>query len=553
MAPEGFSLVELMIAVVLSGAVIFGIAQMLQDSVEDVAYYQKKEKTIDPYRKFSVEWSSLLKRAGMAHHFQKLPVNISSPKPCDAHAQGPCVFTIRSSPPQKSTGKKTPENPSETNKKSSPLICPLDRSLVKQITEHNPKLSGMQLYINLFKDEFLTTTSQPPSGIAEDLRPSSADCKRSSTEKKAPCIFTHQRATIPSDLRASKEVRHFVGWKITPGYPLPILVSEDRISPFTLHVPPKMMPDLTKEYRGKQVSTSGQPNQYLLRSSRPLNDKGKKNSELSRVQGQLVIFYDVADPRIYTLVRIDQILPCAKAENQNKCKSYIEETFGGPTSDTIKELHQSIIENPKTYLIDIKTIDGPNVDQDSLEYYFKENSKPSDETLKIAHNIKWFNKNKIFLFPLSGFSLDLRGFDNGKSIKKDPFFGNKPLSSIASNIYKVSYYLSNKSNNSKSALVGLPVQLATLHVTKKSKKHKLVDHFSLVMKRYKKKQTKEGDAFYSHKILIPSLIIDEREGNDRKGASYKKREDVIIGRQFGTRNISAFIMDTKRDACKKST
>ena len=533
MAPEGFTLVELMIAVVLSGAVIFGIAQMLQDSMEDVAYYQKKEKTIDPYRKFSVEWSSLLKRAGMAHHFQKLPVNISSPKPCDANAQGPCVFTIRSSPP---------------------LICPLDKSLVTQITKHNPRLSGTQLYINLFKDEFLTTTSQPPSGIAEDLRPSSADCKsRPSGEKHAPCILTHHRATIPSDLRASKEVRHFVGWKITPGYPLPILVSEDRISPFTLHVHPKMMPDLKVEYRRQQPnSASGQLNKYLLRSSRLLKDDDKKNSEISRIKGQLVVFYDVADPRIYTLVRIDSILSCGKKENQSECMDYIDDNFDEPTNKTIEKMRESISKDPKTYLMEIKNIDGPNVDQGSLEYYFKENSKPSDETLKIAHNIKWFNKNKMFLFPLSGFSLDLRGFDDGKSIKKDPFFGKKPLSKIASNIYKVSYYLSNKSNNSKSALVGLPVQLATLHVTKKSKKHKLVDHFSLVMKRYNKKQTKEGDTFYSHKTLIPSLIIDEREGKDRKGASYKKREDVIIGRQFGTRNISAFIMDTKRDACRKS-
>ena len=499
----GFSLVEVMVAVGLSAGVIYALTTLIQYSFEDVAHYKDKESSTNVHRHFSKQWSSILKKSGLSPHFLKVSVDINPKNSCIEFKEdegGPCVFSFIK----------------ETSSSSCIGDIPrekLDR-LRKIAKKLKPKIEGRPRYINMFKDEWLHTIQRPLTGTK---RKSKKENQNGKPKEDHPKVLTYHQATIPPKLHSSKNTRYFVGWKLAEKHSFPLLLDNSRLdNPVRFNF---------SSFLGKAdpiLEDKNDEGKYIIQSTRPLDE-----DEHDKLDGHFILFHDKSDPRIYTLKIIEELKACNKDNcpytnffNKSKAAPKIQERIDN-NDPTI--YHYVKFKEDKKYYTKIK------------RYIKKEYIKKIDNNNKI----KWFNEDKIIsFFPLNFFSLSIENFknqyDEGKKIFKSKGKGAK-------NIYRTAYSLGdNAHNNSKSSITGLPVQFVTIDL-KKHPSSKSDD-----TKRYKLVKTihTPGNNKIKHTtVLIPSLVVEQRPRGKRRTP---RKEHILIGRQFGSQNISVFFTDLRK-------
>ena len=521
-----------MVAVGISSIIMFGLHSLIKGSIEDVSYYKKKEESSLAHRQFARKWSQIIQSTGLALVFQKIPISLD--RDCtdlvagivdgvttSTGNGGPCVFSVQNK-----------SRDYVNNGHLAPVIYPLEENIRSEMVAQKPsELTSSSSYINFFKNEWLET-------VSEELR-----IFEKPLNKQQPAhVRTHKKAYEPT-VSDNTDRRHFIGWWLTEQYPLGLLLKENRMPPFTLTLLGNLA---AKGLDPGLINNNETGNRYLFASSRPLAAKD--------LRGQLMVFYDSEDPRIYTLMQIsadrgDEIFDCS-SDNGEKCinelNSYQHENK--KVSDSGEEYKKKIdnkFESRLYYIIPLKTVDPEQEAWSSML-----NPPPNTPAYPaIDHSIQWISGNDdngIYHFPHRGFSLDLDGFSQEDN--KSDFFSNPEINQkYSSHLYKVRHYLKKKSQTSSSGseILGRPVRWVVI------KKESLTtsasnNNSSTEPRRSKITLTRYVFNGKDYERRTKTLLTNMIHNRSCYNPDHRKREDLIVARQIGTSAISAFIIDAEK-------
>ncbi|MCY4443890.1 MAG: prepilin-type N-terminal cleavage/methylation domain-containing protein [Proteobacteria bacterium] len=494
---KGFSLIEIMMATLIVGLIIFGVNTMILDSQKEVDYLQKEASSGEAHKLFALRWSNLIHRATLAPHFQKMPVSFDLPgfKDCTELTEpdqgGGCFFKFKKAI---ATHKKLP-------------FCPVKSIEIKrQFKERDIK------GVNFFKDEDIKMHDKAdyPSIIGG----------------------TFEYPTIPVIRKKKSKERYYVGWKISKKKPF-LLLSKIKDIDFTFSIPRKLGA-FNRDCRADSPYTDDKyvlVGRTSLDPSQPSQQDILKN-KLELMENQWMVFYVRHYPQIYTLKYIKEIEFCDR-DKAEMCMEIINSVL--PSDYHISKDHITTQNN--YYYIETK--------KDYAMTYFS-NTELYDEN--IGKDIKWPKATTTYSspFPLSRFSAIEKIPTDDKTCNDDKYLKN---------IYITDYLMT-----SKTEIIGIPVVLNSIKIrniinsrVKRDSKRQLYNEFFVDDKIGKKRtlinnlrfQYGESAAINpttSKKRSIESIII-AREIGTRKISVFSVDLD----------ENKRIIDDTETNVCGKNT
>ncbi|MCY4444570.1 MAG: hypothetical protein OXC44_07220 [Proteobacteria bacterium] len=519
---SGFSLVEIMMTVLIAPFVLFGIQSLVVNSQKELSQLQEEIGSGEGYKFFALRWSSITRRATLASHFQKIPVNFAGTGSCTTlvlekdedskviteKGGGPCFFKLKKSP-----------------KKEQPL-CEVAGTKVKEIFKVG------QSHINLLKDEAIESEGKEVGDLKYKVFPSI----RRGTNK-------------PSD------DKYYVGWKVTKDKPF-LLLSKPKGIDFTFSIPLGLKLD-DGNYNPKWPLSCdmNQPplynkSEYILLGRTALkpkdhqskNDQDKIDKDINFMKNKLMAFYVRKYPQIYTLKLIKNIQHCgkgsdalvlsSKGEFVDNCKRILKIINDNGNVLRISQMHKKYYrDQDNLYYVEIQ-------DKDNTQNTFKKISTSED-----AWKIKPYAGGKSF--PVWSFSAEYTPLNSAK----DPC-----IKDVLSNGNVYDTHRLFEDENYDSEIIGMPAVLNIIKIKKigasnsKNGKRQLYNVF------LSNPDPTDPNATDSKKNLLINNLRFSYAQNDPTDTSItipegrqRAVESVIIAREIGTRNLSVFLVDLDKN------
>lgn len=297
----GFSLLELMIACVLGGMLIYSAAQMLGASAEYVTESQRKDVEGKLFSSYQAHFKKLTRKAQISALFFHQPVDLS--QPClDLNFQGgPCGFTLHHVTNQRilDKQKKYPGKNIKLSKVDRACMTGVDPSILQTDTINNQLIqffsdrSGESELLMYKQDEYLEITHYP-------------------------LLDTDEISNALANTTPRQEV--YAGWKLTDDRPLTMITMARKENYyFTVPLPVRHltfgnMGDIT----GTQIVLSGSPEVATL----TIGDNDEEET-LDLLEGSLGLFYASAETRVSSIFMIKTIEKCDN--DDTNCKNIINQ------------------------------------------------------------------------------------------------------------------------------------------------------------------------------------------------------------------------------------
>ena len=509
----GFSLLEIMIACVLGGMLIYSAAKMLGASSEYVTESQRKDVEGKLFSSYQAHFKKLTRKAQVSALFFHQPVDLSN-SCLDNQVEGPCGFSLR------------PLNAQEIQ--DSAKLSKINRACMKEVNLSllNQDLR-QSLMIQLFSDRRADTTSELLFG---------------QDDKGGKIMIQHYPLVDPlssSSTSPSASEELYAGWRLTKDRPLTMITMARKENYyFTVPLPVrKLLIDHVNSLSGNEIVLRASSEAASVLKS--ITDT-KDPRHLQNLEGSFGLFYASAETRISSIFLISSINQCS--DDDVPCKKIVNEMIKKNPNRKGRTLQFPT--SCGTYFPCENSITSPTKD-----YYKIKLTSVNDSA--VMQKIETFVRNTAFS-QLQTFLEDQSAKFHLKYLGSHATYNFLRYPSLNTSIHQVDALLQEVSGNEKNILIFIPIKFVRLEVKRQERKiiGSITPHSDkeVVIKKVSKEVLNPNDP-QNNKVYPILTGITSAKKKTKNGFIYKEK-DIIIARKLGShsRKLSTIIGVLKDDS-----